>query len=106
MLGIAPSKFAGKQGGGNGDDDDDSRDGKESKAAVEYGPAQACRWCRMFLPKTEECTAVEGRISPAGWCRLYEPDERGEGDDSGEGDERYCGGGRARRRRQQHDQGW
>lgn len=103
MLGIAPSKFAGKQGNGDGDDDEG---GKVSKADAEYGPAQACQWCSMFLPKTEECTKVSGRISPAGWCRYFEPAGEEQGDEDDGGDERYACGGSKRRRNPKHDQGW
>jgi len=110
MLGIAPSKFAGKQGDGNGDDGDDEAGGKVSKADAEYGPMQGCRWCEMFEPKTETCTKVSGRVSPAGWCRYYEPagEERDgdSGDESDKGDERYACGGKTKRRRLRHDQGW
>ncbi len=48
---------------------------KMSKADARYVPqatgSERCGLCDMFR-MMDACTAVEGRISPRGWCRLYE----------------------------------
>ena len=48
---------------------------KMSKAAADYvatAPGEdRCGTCQMFRP-LDNCTAVEGRISPRAVCRLYE----------------------------------
>lgn len=33
---------------------------------------QECDKCKLFQPPNA-CTAVDGKISPQGWCRLYQP---------------------------------
>jgi hypothetical protein len=48
---------------------------KMSKAEADYLPAapdsERCGTCVMFR-MLDRCTAVEGRISPRGVCKLYE----------------------------------
>lgn len=33
----------------------------------------SCAACMNFRPEMEQCTAVQGQISPAGLCDLFEP---------------------------------
>ena len=55
---------------------------KYAKNIIQYQETpkngQKCKDCMHFLPKTNECTLVEGTISPDGWCRLFllPPNER------------------------------
>ena len=48
---------------------------KASKAEAAYQDRgnghKRCARCEMFRAP-DQCTAVEGRISPQGWCRFYE----------------------------------
>jgi hypothetical protein len=48
---------------------------KYAKSIIQYQDTpkngQKCSACMHFLPKTNECTLVEGTISPDGWCRLF-----------------------------------
>lgn len=34
--------------------------------------AEKCRDCTMYVKSSSTCTAVEGKINPEGWCRLFE----------------------------------
>lgn len=58
------------------------KDGKRTQAEVDYqtepSDDQQCAGCAMYeVPGA--CSEVEGPITPAGWCRLFEPaDEEGE----------------------------
>lgn len=49
---------------------------KKSKEAVAYVAKSSrsahCATCTMFYPPSS-CSAVHGKIDPAGWCKLYEP---------------------------------
>ncbi len=53
-----------------------SKAAKVSKAAVAYQDSpkgsQRCDNCRLFEPP-KSCQAVQGVISPNGWCRLWGP---------------------------------
>jgi len=53
-------------------------DAKSSKEEAEYqghpNGAARCADCSMFV-RPSGCTAVEGRISPNGWCIYYERKE-------------------------------
>jgi hypothetical protein len=55
---------------------------KSSQLAVSYvSPSRSnekCKDCSMFLLPLGSCTAVDGSISPDGWCRLFEPRTDGE----------------------------
>jgi len=33
---------------------------------------QECDKCKLFQPPNA-CSAVDGKISPSGWCRLFQP---------------------------------
>lgn len=33
---------------------------------------QQCDKCKLFQPPSA-CTAVDGKISPKGWCKLFQP---------------------------------
>jgi hypothetical protein len=46
----------------------------QSEAAYQDQPKgdQRCDGCTKFEPPTG-CKVVEGRISPQGWCKYYEP---------------------------------
>jgi len=48
---------------------------KVSKAQVQYQTEpkgeQRCATCAQFEPGTNTCKAVEGDISPSGWCLLW-----------------------------------
>lgn len=48
---------------------------KTAKEAVEYQPTpkdgDACDTCLHFIPETNECKTVEGKIDPKGWCNIY-----------------------------------
>lgn len=55
----------------------DEQQQQYSKAAVGYQArpmlGQECLICTMWLGKGK-CSAVEGRISPSGWCQLWSPE--------------------------------
>ena len=54
-----------------------SSENKSTKKEANYHEPvlyEPCRTCSMFV-KPNECTAVEGRISPAGHCDYYERKE-------------------------------
>ena len=48
---------------------------KYAKNIIQYQETpkdgKKCSACMHFLPKTNECTLVEGSISPDGRCRLF-----------------------------------
>ena len=48
---------------------------KTSKSIVRYQEmpeaGNRCLECLHFLPETNECKTVEGRIDPDGWCSIY-----------------------------------
>jgi hypothetical protein len=54
-------------------------DKKATKRDAQYqrmaSDEDRCAVCANFRPPAS-CTRVEGRISPQGWCRLFEPAER------------------------------
>lgn len=48
---------------------------KSSKKTASYVSkskfgSECCRVCTMFVPP-DGCTAVEGEIAPAGWCKFF-----------------------------------
>lgn len=49
---------------------------KFSQQQARYQPipksGQRCQTCALWQPPTS-CQQVEGQISPAGWCTLYQP---------------------------------
>lgn len=49
---------------------------KFTKEQAKYQPVpkngQRCQTCSLWEPPTS-CQVVEGTISPAGWCILYQP---------------------------------
>lgn len=49
---------------------------KFSQQQARYQPipksGQRCQTCALWQPPTA-CQQVEGQISPAGWCTLYQP---------------------------------
>lgn len=46
----------------------------QKQAAYQATPKgdQQCDKCKLFQPP-DACTTVEGKISPNGWCRLFQP---------------------------------
>ncbi|MDP1785488.1 MAG: high-potential iron-sulfur protein [Sulfuricurvum sp.] len=48
---------------------------KVTKLAVKYQQksttGKKCKDCAHFLPKTNECKLVDGKINPEGWCTVY-----------------------------------
>jgi hypothetical protein len=50
-------------------------DKKWAQARVRYRPhttgRDRCELCTMFV-RPHGCTAVEGKISPTGWCEIFE----------------------------------
>ena len=49
---------------------------KFSQQQARYQPVpksgQRCQTCALYQPPTA-CQQVEGQVSPAGWCMLYQP---------------------------------
>lgn len=49
---------------------------KLSQQQAHYQPVpksgHRCQTCALWKPPTE-CASVEGQVSPAGWCMLYQP---------------------------------
>lgn len=49
---------------------------KLSQQQAHYQPVpksgHRCQTCALWKPPTE-CVSVEGQVSPAGWCMLYQP---------------------------------
>ena len=49
---------------------------KFSQKQARYQPipkaGQRCQICALWQPPTA-CKVVEGQVSPAGWCMLYQP---------------------------------
>jgi hypothetical protein len=49
---------------------------KFSQQQAKYQPVpkngQRCQTCALWQPPTS-CQVVEGPVSPAGWCMLYQP---------------------------------
>jgi len=48
---------------------------KTTKAVVNYQPMpnddNKCDMCMHFLPETNECKIIEGKIDPNGWCKFF-----------------------------------
>ncbi|MGZ8546546.1 MAG: high-potential iron-sulfur protein, partial [Sulfuricurvum sp.] len=48
---------------------------KVKKQVVKYqessSTGKTCKECIYFLPSTNECKLVEGKINPKGWCTYY-----------------------------------
>lgn len=48
---------------------------KVTKAVVKYQEkstnGKVCKDCLHFIPETNECKLVEGKINPEGWCTFY-----------------------------------
>ena len=48
---------------------------KTPKETVKYQDTakdgKKCKECLHFIPETNECKTVEGKIDPDGWCSIY-----------------------------------
>lgn len=48
---------------------------KVTKLLVKYQEnsttGKTCKECIHFLPGTNECKLVEGKVNPQGWCNYY-----------------------------------
>lgn len=46
----------------------------QKQAAYQTTPKgnQQCDKCKLFQPP-DACTTVDGKISPTGWCKLFQP---------------------------------
>lgn len=48
---------------------------KVTKLVVKYqensATGKTCKECIHFLPSTNECKLVEGKVNPKGWCTYY-----------------------------------
>jgi hypothetical protein len=48
---------------------------KLPQASVQYQSQpkgdQSCNGCAHFIPESNTCKLVEGRINPNGWCKLW-----------------------------------
>lgn len=48
---------------------------KVTKMVVKYQEIskteKKCKECLHFIPETNECKLVEGKINPEGWCTFY-----------------------------------
>jgi hypothetical protein len=48
---------------------------KVTQSTVQYQPKpkgeQKCALCTNFIPESNTCKLVEGKISPDGWCTLW-----------------------------------
>jgi len=48
---------------------------KTSKEIVKYQATpfegKTCKECLHFIAATSECTTIEGKVDPEGWCTIY-----------------------------------
>ncbi len=53
----------------------EATEGKLAQAAVKYQDrpkgSESCANCMHFLPESNTCQLVEGKISPQGWCSIW-----------------------------------